>query len=461
MSEYKNNIFPEFMKIELCEKLVSQINCIVEKHKQFTKEAVIYSMVENKTIKSDRRVSHKNTFQSNELRHTINKHIINLIYSILDVEYPNAKYDVSIGTQSFDYIKYDNGGYFDKHKDFVRVSNCTQRQYTMLIGLTKNNSYSYGGGNTILWFPVDSSNIEDYNKLINISGNYSANNRQLLNKDTELLAVLRKYNLSACGDSMKTLLATNENKYIPYRINSFDCGKSLLFKSDIVHSGEEFYNWYSAKELLMFNINITGIDNNVIIAQSERMNQWLNDPTHSQIIMFDEFEHSMVKTAEENILFPFQIIISSGEYNHKKFFDKYLKYLNLQDKIEKDDSYNILERINSTLVEIYNKTKIKLNKRGRETHISSEILEESSDLSRVEKLNGVRFNTSHLSLEEIDTIDMINYMNIITSTNNVVSHIEKINNTWEESSCNDDGDEYDETTYLHCNIDIKFCFMKI
>ena len=59
-------------------------------------------------------------------------------------------------------------------------------------------------------------------------------------------------------------------------------------------------------------------------------------------------------------------------------------------------------------------------------------------------------------------IDIIAINNFIMTNNKIVTHIEKINNTWEESGCNDDdGDEYDEITYLNCNIDIKFCFLKM
>ena len=55
-----------------------------------------------------------------------------------------------------------------------------------------------------------------------------------------------------------------------------------------------------------------------------------------------------------------------------------------------------------------------------------------------------------------------NYVNnFILINNGIITHNEKINNTWEESTCNDDGDEYDDVTYLNCKIDIKFCFIKI
>jgi hypothetical protein len=465
-----DKLFPDFMKIELCKELIDRINSIIETYKKDTTEAVIYSMIENKTIKSNRRISHKKSFHSDELKTLLDRYIGSVIYSMLKEKYPTSHYDVSIGTQAFDYIKYDNGGYFDKHKDFVRINNCRQRQYTMLIGLTSNTS-SYGsGGNTILWFPVDTQNKEDYDKLtetILLPTNPNLWSKENIDNYPELITLVKKYNLPNNIDLIKKLLETNttDQKYMPYFVNCFGTGKSLLFRSDIVHSGEEFYNWYCAKELLMITVNITGIEDApypMINCVQDKINYWLND-RNSQIIMFDDFECSMCSLVKEHTLFPFQIIVSRGEYNNKNFSDIYVKYLNLQDDMRKVFHDTILERINSTLIEIYAKTKDKLNGRGRETHISSEILEESTNISHIEKLNGIRFDTTHIRIDEVDLIEINNYVNIVSnniSNNSIVSHVEKINNRWEESSCNDDGDEYDETTYLHCNIDIKFCFMK-
>lgn len=459
MSLYKNeSIFPEFMKIELCDELIDKINNVIEKYKKDTSEAVIYSMIENKTIKSDRRVSHKKSFHSDDLKYYIDKYVCPLIYCMLKKEHTDTHFDIMIGTQAFDYIKYDNGGYFDKHKDFVRVNNNMTHQYSMLIGLTKDvNNYSRGG-NTILWLPVDDSNKDDYEKLINFT------------KDDNLDTIIKKYNLPNNIETIKKLLQTNNMKYIPYYVNCFGYGKSLLFKSDIVHSGEEFYNIFNMKELLMITLNITGVANNNeeiknLSNYPDKINQWLNKEMHD-IIIFDKFEYFMCKFAEDYKLIPFQIIIATGEYNNSKFNDIYIRYLNLQNKMEKDTTNcNLLERINTILVEIYEKTKKKLNKRGREYHINSEILEESSDISILKNLEGIQFNTNHIICDDMYEIKINNYVNNYyrnnyINNNNIVSHKEKINNTWEESSCNDDGDEYDETTYLNCNIDIKFCFMK-
>ena len=450
-SLYKNeSIFPEFIKIDLCDIFVDKINNIIDKYKTNVKDAVIYSLTENKTIKSDRRNSLKSSFQSEELKQLLNIHLCPLIYNIL-TKNNNYEYDVSIGVQNFDYIKYDNGGYFDKHKDFVRINNSILQQYTMLIGLTKKSNNS---GCTILWFPLDDTNREDYNTII--TGLETSIDKSQGYKD-----ILIKYNLPNNLDSLKHLFKDTDTKYMPFRINSYTSGKSLLFKSDIVHSGEEFYKWSDAKELCMVTINITGIKDETTIEPNSLL---LNNPTNkSRFIMLDELDINMCKFVEQYKLIPFQIITSKGEYNGKTFSDTYIKYLNCQDTFEQDVNTCILERINTTLVEIYEKTKEKLNTRGRESHIESKILEQSSDLSCIEKLNNINFCTNHIDFtyEDEILIDINNYINNNVVVNNgIVTHTEKINNTWEESSCNDDGDEYDEIAYLNCKIDIKFCFMK-
>ena len=430
-------IFPNFLKIELDPILVNKINSIVDPFKNNIKEAVIYSLSENKTIKSDRRVSHKTSFRSDELKSIINQYICPLIMTLNNSE--NADYNVTIGEQSFDYIKYDNGGYFDKHKDFVRINNPMMQQYTMLIGLTKS---SYSFGNTILWFPVDDSNKEDYRILT-----------ESIKNDNNLMDISRKYNLPYNIDDMKKLFDGQDYQCIPYRVNSYTIGKSLLFKSDIVHSGEEFYNWHNPKELLMFTINITGIEKT---HEQDKIKQFVNSP--AQIIMFDKYQPIF-----ENV-FPFQIISSKGEYNNKTFSDHYIKYLNFQDSIDSmNHSENILEQINTILISIYNKTKEKLNHRGRESHISSELLEESTKYSDI--VNSYKyFDETILTPEQKEKIqiEIYNYVNnYIISNNKIITHTEKINNIWEESGCNDDGDEYEEIAYLNCAIDIKFCFIKL
>jgi len=316
MTLYKNNtIFPEFIKMELSLDLVNKINAIVEEYKTSAKDAVIYSLKENTTMKSDRRVSHKASFHSDELNKIVSHYICPLIYGMLKTEYPSSLYDVDIGMQISSYIKYDNGGYFDKHKDFIRINNSMHQQYTLLIGLTKdNNNYS---GNTVLWIPVDDYNIDDYNVLLDSSHD----------KYSE---IIKKYNMPYLKDTCKILIdSMKELKCIPYRINCFTQGKSLLFRSDIIHSGEEFYSFYNKKELCMLTINITGIDNSnminipiidnsiensidIVESSKAKINNWISDK-YSKIILFDSFESFMCRFVEYYNLVPFQIIISKGE----------------------------------------------------------------------------------------------------------------------------------------------------
>ena len=118
-----NKVFPDFIKIDLCNELISKINNLMVQHKSNKKDAVIYSFIENKTVKSERRVSHKSSFYDKDLKTIVDTDICPLIYSILSSSDPNTLFNVSVGPQSFDYISYDNGGYFDMHKDFVRINN--------------------------------------------------------------------------------------------------------------------------------------------------------------------------------------------------------------------------------------------------------------------------------------------------------------------------------------------------
>lgn len=149
-------IFPDYIKLDLSEDLMNKINSIVGEYKSNISDAVIYSLLEQKTVKSDKRNSLKTSFRNSELEIHIKSSIIPLIYSVLKSEYPESSYSITIGTQLFDYIKYDTGGYFDSHRDWVRIGNSQQVQYTLLLGLTPNTGYSNPySGNTILWIPVN------------------------------------------------------------------------------------------------------------------------------------------------------------------------------------------------------------------------------------------------------------------------------------------------------------------
>lgn len=406
-------MFPEYLTFELCDEFVKQINDLLEPYKGQTKEAVIYSLADRTTLKSERRVSHKSSFRSPELRDLLNTYICPLIYGRLKSTFTDGNYDVAIGDQAFDYIKYDNGGYFERHTDFVRIVNDFHRQYTFLIGLSKE---AYTSGHTILWLPINSHNSSDYEALMGCD-------------PADVIG--RKYNFSS-GKSMKALI---DGPFLPLRINASGQGKTLMFKSDLMHSGEEFHTWYAAKELLMLTINVTGLPGG------------MKESSPSPLARISEFD------TPQDIYgaVPFQIIMASGEYNGKQFSDIYLKYLS---------GASLMEQINIALLDIYAKTKDKLNKRGRESHIASEILFSQTDM-------GERFYTLNINVDQTNVeadgvqIEINNYVKNYTPCNKaLIVHTEKINNTWEESTCNDDGDEYDEITYLKCHIDIKFCYVK-
>ena len=393
------SIFSPFIKFELCEDLVSVINCIITPYKSSSADANIYSIESKKTVRSERRVSKKSSFDDERLSDIVNRNISPLLYGILKKTNPNVSYNIALGTSRFDYIKYENGGYFDAHKDFVRIDNESQQQYTMLIGLSKDASnYS---GSTVLWTKVDKTTQSEYDVLLNGPEG-----------DPFFIETTLKYNLPKNLSSIKEIFASNKStlKYIPNRINCMNRGKALIFKSDIIHSGEEYHSWYNPKELFMCIINIVGVENNLAERTDsvDKINNWLKD-TQSKIIMFDQFEMSMLEMVLKYKLIPFQIIISSGEYLGKKFLDSYLKFLNLQSESDLTNRLNpnLLHQINSTLDEIYAKTKSKLNTRGRESHISQEIITSTSDLSKIANLEKIYFDLDHIVLLSLDNIIQI------------------------------------------------------
>ncbi len=198
---------------------------------------------------------------------------------------------------------------------------------------------------------------------------------------------------------------------------------------------------------------------------------WLSDPDN-KFILFDKFESWMCWNNSQFIrdyfLFPFQIILSSGSYNNKNFSDKYIRYGNLDTDINKifdaNSDSDLLEKINLNLNEIYDKTKSKLNTRGRETFIDGEVEEVQNNFDNLPNIDSMYFDLDFINGELKNKIvfNLENYLNNFSYSNNsVITRFEKILNTWEESGCNDDGDEYEETTYLNCQIDIKFGFYKL
>lgn len=478
LNVFKNNtIFPDYIKLNINKEFISKLNELVSLYKENLSDAVIYSIIEQKPIKSDRRKSLKKSFESDKIKELIDKNICPLIYSLLKTEYPNVMYNVEIGEQKFDYIKYENGGYFEPHRDWVRVTNSQFNQYTLLLGLT-DDKYNYYNGDTILWIPVNNLNQYDY---------------KILTESTEpnefFKAVSQKYNLPFSFDLTKELLETNKSsqKCIPTRINAFSSGNGLMFQSSFIHSGEKFNSHHSCKELFSITINVTGVEvineltdktkddelDKYLIPKekSSMITSWLSD-TSNKFILYDEFENWMCfddcKFIKEHNLYPFQIIVSSGTYNNKKFSDKYLRFGNIDsdiiDLIVIDNKVNLLEKISQNLNEIYNLTKNKLNKRGRETFINSIVKKTDEDKHLISNLDNMCFILNDLDADTKYKIkyNLSNYLDNFTYSNNSkVTRFEEILNTWEESGCNDSGDEYDEITYLTCQIDIKFGFFKL
>ena len=431
------SLFPDFLTFDLCADLVEKIKTGVQPYKNEVKEAVIYSLLDQKTLVSDRRVSKKTSFRSEELRRDLQEHLCPFIYTLLNRE---NSYNVTLGEGAFDYIKYDNGGYFEKHKDFIRMENPAYQQYTLLIGLTDKAAHSFGGY-TVLWLPVNDANRADYTALQTATDE----------------AVLKKYNLH--GKTVKELLASCPG-FLPHRIECYQQGRALLFRSDLLHSGEVYHSSYAAKELCMVSLGLTGLPRETTACAEgslDRVLAWRANPLE-HVIEFNAFEPFMLSLEE---VIPFQVIIAQGDYKGKPFSDVYLRYYNFEKDLYAAEEGDLVERLNHVMREIYQRTKEKINDACRQWHVGEEILEESTQERMVYPGNGMRFArvnpglTSHIFIENYAK----NYT--IAPSEGNITHNEKINNTWEESSCNDDGDEYDEVAYLNCKMDVKFCFRKV
>jgi hypothetical protein len=426
-------------------------------------------------------------------------------------------YNIEIGEQHLDYIKYENSGYFEPHRDWVRVTNSQHVQYTVLLGLTKNH-YNHYNGRTILWIPVNNLNQYDY---------------QILTETTVpndlFKTVCQKYNLPDHINLIKELFEINKSnqKCIPIKINAYTIGNGLMFQSSFIHSGEQFTsnNNDNCKELFSFVINVTGIElltrttgltrltesteltelteltGLTELTESIELNKdyeldkylipeekcsqianWLSDSAN-KFILFDEFESWMCwsnsKFIQTHKLYPFEIIVSSGTYNKKTFSDKYIRFGNLDNDIvdmtnitniantsdtSDTQQINLLEKISQNLNQIYNLTKNKLNTKGRHSFINSVVQKIDEDNNKIANLDNMYFFIENMDSETISKIkcNLSNYLeNFTYSNNSKVTRFEQILNTWETSGCNDSGDEYDETTYLTCQIDIKFGFFKL
>ena len=64
-------IFPDYIKLIISKDLANKINELVSEYKLDVSEAVIYSLVENKNIKSTRRNSLKTSFRNSQIENLI------------------------------------------------------------------------------------------------------------------------------------------------------------------------------------------------------------------------------------------------------------------------------------------------------------------------------------------------------------------------------------------------------
>lgn len=88
---------PDFIQLKISEELIDHINQIISKYKSNVKDAVIYSLIENKPMKSDQRLSLKTSFNDLELSKLLYNQIILIVKKLLNDSYPGFKFEVEIG----------------------------------------------------------------------------------------------------------------------------------------------------------------------------------------------------------------------------------------------------------------------------------------------------------------------------------------------------------------------------
>lgn len=436
-----NSPFPEYIDFVINNSITKEIKELVQQYSSQTYPASIYSFVEKKVVKSDTRNSEKKSFKDDQIANVCESHIIPLVKNLLEATYPSNEYYVSIGSQHFDYIKYESGGYFEPHKDFTRINSNQHQQYTVIIGLGEIKTCT--SGHTILWFPVDSTNVLDWEDLTNPS----TNSTHLYFK-YKIPSWYTKTNIINVFESIGNSL----EKYLPVFFPTLQTGNVLAFKSSLIHSGEKFYSSDKAKELLVITLNMSCVEKNI--------NLETQFDTTKPILIFDKY----IQQPNLCEYVPFQIILCSGEYNNKKFSDKYLRFWNLDNSISNPSNPTITQGISIGLEEIYQQTKQKLNRRGRETLLESIVKSSQTNMEKFDYLGSTKLepqtNPNPKQLQFVEKSINNFYLNFNFENNGMGSYQEKIINTWEESGCNDSGDEYDDTTYFTCSIDIKFGFAK-
>ena len=533
------NIFPTHIEFSINENVVNIVNNEINKYKYDTKKAVVWSISQNQNIISESRDSHKTSFNSEKLTKTLNHLIIPQIYNKLAEYNSNGHYNIQIGDQLYDYVKYNNGGYFETHRDFVRINSEQQCQYTMIIGLSHQSYDSKAtktsNGSTLIWLPIDTEELKSHhniilnefakcNKIDNSENNINHTHTE------EYLQVISKYNIPSSYTIIDiiNLLESHQN-YFPYFSNAYEMTKVLLFKSELYHSGEKYFSEQNkSKEILVVTLNITGTEN---IKESEQIEMFIND-SKQKFIVFNKFCPEQIEWCIKYNLLPYQIILNDGMYKYQDFSEKIIRYFNLNREIFKqkqenencdnydnyDYSYrlnhlnhsndfnkiydhewnellntfesdktiniNMMEKINNCLRTIYNDTKNKLaSYQSSYDDVYSSITDINSnikDLILNKSLNKLCFeqfvdsyngpNKYMYNKNIYDSEQIIAFMHEIqefvesyTGPNNaLIKHNETVETEWEIEMCNDDaGSSGSYTSYLNCNIDIKFCFMKL
>ncbi len=548
--------FPDYIDFNITETLAQDINNRIQSHKSQIHPAMIYSFIEKKAIESQqhRKKSFKKSFRDSSLEEDIfNKQLIPLIESIFSVAYSHLEVHITVGEQHFDYICYESGGYFEKHRDFTRINaDSIHQQYTMLIGLTSTErrfSSDSISGHTILWYPIYPG-VENYVELfsdyeiltrvrdpkyesaryfshiLNQMSEEERNDWDLFHKICDKYCIYSKRyefcqsllnslpmiyqsdeeddDKERCTDSQLTVtksttdistIPSTDIKYIPRYFQAHLLGKCLIFKSSLLHSGEMFISKESdkLKELLMITINIAALPKAALPINNTLADATPANPTMGigatlppivisrPVVLYDHFQPWMISAVAEHHVIPFQLILIQGSYNGRNFCDYHVCYWNFNTDVvpvaANPTSTGLVESMSDCLQELYDETKSKYHYRRREEFIAHEVEEVESRVSETWRQrvdNHARFvpwwndgnegkDEQHEStlkaVEERVELFILNFKAQFEEEN-CVAYKEKVINTWEESGCNDSGDEYDETTYFDCKIDIKFGFAR-
>jgi hypothetical protein len=338
------NIFPTHIEFSINENLVNMVNNEINKYKYDIKKAVVWSIPQNQNIISESRESNKTSFNSEKLTKILNHIIIPLIYNKLATFNSNGHYNIQIGDQLYDYVKYNNGGYFETHKDFVRINSEQQCQYTMIIGLSEQsydsqttntaNTIKTSNGSTLIWLPIDTEELKsDNNIILNEFAKYNKidNLENNVYYTEEYLQVISKYNIPSSYTIIDIInLLESHRNYFPYFSNAYEMTKVLLFKSELYHSGEKYFSEQNkSKEIIVITLNITGTEN---IKETEQIEMFIND-SKQKFIVFNKFCPEQIEWCIKYNLLPYQIILNDGMYKHLDFSNKIIRYFNLNEEI--------------------------------------------------------------------------------------------------------------------------------